>query len=398
MDAGVTTLPESLSYLPAFFRAEVEPSGVVAHHPIRWVLQVFETNLHLAERMIEASRMLFDPEEVSLFRGKVCSSTFSEEDIIDLRSFLSRLEEDYPGQVSDFLGQKLQSTQKENTNPEPVQDALIRLLNKVIHEGIYVPVRFATVRFSDRTKALLKQQPQGEALVHLNRLLIEDAYPLEVSAKPESSLLKFDNWELSYLHWLASWVAIVLDQQWLDDTDGRHKKALTVIREAPQLYRLRGTRNGLIEMLALLYDEDVEILERSWPRGFEIGVSSAIGLDCWLIDEINLDFQFTVLIRSTERNRDFLLEVGSRIVSELAGSNEERQIAWISIDSAAQPANEKEHAERSTISRLRQLIDQEKPAHTCYYLALEPPKTPGKKHLPALVIEVDSIVEGFWID
>jgi hypothetical protein len=149
--------------------------------------------------------------------------------------------------------------------------------------------------------------------------------------------------------------------------------------------------------LALLYDEDVEIFERSWPRGFEIGVSSAIGLDCWLIDEINLDFQFTVLIRSTERNRDLLLEVGSRIVSELAGSNEERQIAWISIDSAAQPVK-KEHAERSTISRLRQLIDQEKPAHTCYYLALEPPKTPEKPQLPPLVIGVDSIVESFWID
>jgi hypothetical protein len=510
MDAGVTTLPESLSYLPAFFRAEVEPSGVVAHHPIRWVLQVFETNLHLAERMIEASRMLFDPEEVSLFRGKVCSSTFSEEDIIDLRSFLSRLEEDYPGQVSDLLKQKKQWTQKD-------LDALIKLLNKVIQsKGIYVPVRFATVKFSDRTKALLKQQPQGEALVHLNRLLIEDAYPLEILAKPESSLLKFDNWEVSCLHWLASWVKIALDQQWLYDgsslfsvgdfidlpafvaklrtqdpiskylwkqfsastqevltsaastpeeqklalvqaldnilkgvliyetvrfagvalspetlalrsqnpqgtdlirlnrllledaypleiakslydANGRHEKALKVIKEAPQLYRLRGTRKGLTEILALLYDEDVEIFERSWPRGFEIGVSSAIGLDCWLIDEINLDFQFTVLIRSTERNRDLLLEVGSRIVSELAGSNEERQIAWISIDSAAQPVK-KEHAERSTISRLRQLIDQEKPAHTCYYLALEPPKTPEKPQLPPLVIGVDSIVESFWID
>lgn len=401
MDAGGTTLPESLSYLPAFFRAEVEPSAVVAHHPIRWVLQVFETNLHLAERIVEASRMLFDPEEVSLFPGKVCSSTFSEDDIVDLRSFVSRLEKDYPDQISHFLGQKLDSTQKKNTNPEPVQDALIRLLNKVIQsEGIYVPVRFATVRFSDRTKALLKQQPQGEALVHLNRLLIEDAYPLEVSAKPESSLLKFDNWELSYLHWLASWVAIVLDQQWLDDANGRHEKALTVLREAPQLYRLRGTRNGLTKILALLYDKDVEILERSWPRGLEIGVSSTVGLDSWLMDEINLDFQFTALIRSTERNRDLLLDVDTRIAFELAGSNEERQIAWISIDSAAQSANDKERVERPapTISRLRQLIDQEKPAHTCYYLALEPPKTPGKKHLPALVIEVDSIVEGFWID
>ena len=435
MHAGVNTLPESLSYLPAFFRAEVEPIDVVAHHPIRWLLQVFETNLDLAERIVEASQMLFDPEEVSLLPGKVCSSTFSEHDIIDLRAFASKLipqpEKEDSDKVSDFLWGKLEATQQKmlldyellGINPAPVQDVLIKVLNKLMRsESIYDPVRFAHVKFSARTRALLKQELQvqqggysaetreapegelGEALVRLNRLLIEDAYPLEISAMPESSLLKVDNWQPSYMHWLASWIGLALDEEWLDDrgkyADRRYTKACTVIKNAPRLYRQRGTRNGLIEILALLYDWDVEIVERSWPRGMEIGVSSAIGLNCWLIDEINLEFQFTVLIRPTERNRDRLPDVGLRMVSELAGSKEERQIAWLWTESAAQPASDPGPGERlaATVNKLRDLIDQEKPAHTCYYLALEPSEIPEKKQLPPLVIEVDSTIEGFWIN
>ena len=437
MHAGVNTLPESLSYLPAFFRAEVEPIDVVAHHPIRWLLQVFETNLHLAERIVEASQMLFDPEEVSQLPGKVCSSAFSERDIIDLRAFATKLrpqlKKEDSDKVSDFLWGKLEANQKKmlldyellGVNPAPVQDVLIKVLNKLIRsESIHdanEPDRFAHVKFSERTRALLKQELQvqqggysaetreapegelGEALVRLNRLLIEDAYPLEISAMPESSLLKFDNWQPSYMHWLASWVAVALDEEWLDDrgkyADLRYTKACTVIKNAPRLYRQRGTHNGLTEILALLYDWDVEIVERSWPRGLEIGVSSAIGLNCWLIDEINLEFQFTVLIRSTERNRDRLPDVGLRMVSELAGSRQERQIAWLWTESAAQPASDPgpEHKLAATVNKLRDLIDQEKPAHTCYYLALE--ETPEKKpRLPHLVIEVDSRIEGFWIN
>ena len=101
MPAQTNILPESLGYLPAFFRATVEPGGVAAHHPVRWVLQFFDTNLHMAERMVEKGRMLFDPEELSLLPGKVVPPTFAVGDIIDLPSFASELRRSDP--VSHYL-------------------------------------------------------------------------------------------------------------------------------------------------------------------------------------------------------------------------------------------------------------------------------------------------------
>jgi phage tail-like protein len=292
MDAGAITLPESLSYLPAFFRAEVETKKDSAtQHPVCCLLQVFEANLYLIERIVETSQMLFDPEEVLLIQGKVGSSTFSVD------------------------------------------------------------------------------------------------------------------WERGYMHWLASWVCISLDQEWLNDTgkdaSRRYTKACAVIKEAAQLYRERGTRDGLTKIIKLFYDWEVEIVERSWPRGMEIGVSSAIGLNCWLVDEIDLDRQFTVLIRSTEHNRNRLPDFGSQVLSELAGQKKKRQIVWLSADPTDRLATDSGRIEKvvAVVGKLRDLIDREKPAHTVYFLALEPTHAPPKQpQLPPLVIGVDSKIEFFWID
>ena len=42
--------------------------------------------------------------------------------------------------------------------------------------SIYDKEVFKNVKLSRETKALLKQKPKGEKLLHLNRLLLEDAY------------------------------------------------------------------------------------------------------------------------------------------------------------------------------------------------------------------------------
>jgi membrane protein len=50
-------------------------------------------------------------------------------------------------------------------------------LNKIIQGGtIYTPDRFAKIRLSKKTSALLAQNPQGPELAHLNHLLLTDAY------------------------------------------------------------------------------------------------------------------------------------------------------------------------------------------------------------------------------
>jgi hypothetical protein len=63
-------------------------------------------------------------------------------------------------------------------------------LNKVITGGqsIYDEGRFAKVTLSEFTKKFMAENPNptGEALTRLNRLLLEDAYPNEISKKPKA--------------------------------------------------------------------------------------------------------------------------------------------------------------------------------------------------------------------
>lgn len=60
-------------------------------------------------------------------------------------------------------------------------------LNKVIGGGqsIYDEGRFANVKLSDFTKQFMAQNPTGDNLTRLNRLLLEDAYPDEIVRKPK---------------------------------------------------------------------------------------------------------------------------------------------------------------------------------------------------------------------
>src|SRR6201993_31027 len=96
---------ETLGYLPAFFRGQVEPVGVVEHNFVRWLLEAFETNLHLVERIVENSQMLIDPDEVAMLSQRVDSPAFSGTDFIDSRSFVAKLTE-RSDEVSKYLWKK----------------------------------------------------------------------------------------------------------------------------------------------------------------------------------------------------------------------------------------------------------------------------------------------------
>jgi FHS family L-fucose permease-like MFS transporter len=64
-----------------------------------------------------------------------------------------------------------------NGSTEEQKNILAQDLNKLIHgPTIYEEQRFASVKLEDTTKQLISQNPQGEAVVHLNRALLEDAY------------------------------------------------------------------------------------------------------------------------------------------------------------------------------------------------------------------------------
>jgi len=77
-----------------------------------------------------------------------------------------------------------------------------------------------------------------------------------------------------FLPWLATWVALVLDEEWPVE-----KKRLLISR-AMELYKRRGTVESLKEYLEIYTGtdrKDITIRECVWPAGMQIGVASMIG-------------------------------------------------------------------------------------------------------------------------
>jgi hypothetical protein len=59
---------------------------------------------------------------------------------------------------------------------------LVNELNRIIQgPSIYAEERFGRIILSEETKNLIRQKPTGMARIRLNRLLLEEAYPSEIS-------------------------------------------------------------------------------------------------------------------------------------------------------------------------------------------------------------------------
>lgn len=77
-----------------------------------------------------------------------------------------------------------------------------------------------------------------------------------------------------FVSWLASWIALTLDEEWEDEQRRR------LLSEAMELYRWRGTARGLkryLEIYTGLSPENIDIRAARRPAGMQIGVASRIG-------------------------------------------------------------------------------------------------------------------------
>lgn len=118
-------------------------------------------------------------------------STFSVTDIKDLAQFAWKLilpcdpvSAYLKGMLSKTTLQSLKNYIDSGTDPAKVEADLVRDLNKIIDgQSIYKRERFADVKLRPKTKQLLEQDLQGEGLSALNRQVLEDAYPREISGK-----------------------------------------------------------------------------------------------------------------------------------------------------------------------------------------------------------------------
>ena len=77
-----------------------------------------------------------------------------------------------------------------------------------------------------------------------------------------------------FLPWLATWIALVLDEEW--DEDKRRR----LLGEAMELHQWRGTVTGMkryLEIYTGLGPDDIDIRESRRSAGMQIGVTSRIG-------------------------------------------------------------------------------------------------------------------------
>lgn len=134
-----------------------------------------------------------------------------------------------------------------------------------------------------------------------------------------------------FLDWLAGWVALTLRADWTDE-----EKRRFIARVVP-LYRLRGTRDGLTEILKVYTGMGVEVQDLRRP--LQVGVTSSVGVDTMVGGAPPHYFRVTLMLEG--------------------------------LDPATQ-------AQRERIARA--IIDQEKPAHTYYDLKIIIPSMQIGRH------------------
>ena len=128
-----------------------------------------------------------------------------------------------------------------------------------------------------------------------------------------------------FLDWLASWTAMVVDMDWPEEK----KRAL--IKRAVDMYRIRGTRRGLILFLTLFTGHEPKISENEWPfKGFRVESEARIGIDSVILPPVQLSNSFVVTM----------------------------PIKFVDVTP-------------ETVIRVHRIIQMEKPAHTQYYLRFE---------------------------
>src|SRR5438445_4578975 len=116
-----------------------------------------------------------------------------------------------------------------------------------------------------------------------------------------------------WLPWLASWLAMPLLEGWDEE------KRREIIQRTPELYRKRGTAEGLKLALRLFADVKAEIHEGEWPYpGLVIGRSSTIGKDTVLSPPVFISQCFTVELpdNKAEISRERLRTVQALVETE----------------------------------------------------------------------------------
>lgn len=181
--------------------------------------------------------------------------------------------------------------------------------------------------------------------------IISELNRIDANFDPWRAPAEPDSEGRGFVDWLAGWVLVDRYANW------PQTKKRALIRQAADLYRLRGTMQGFKILIEQFFDIEVEIGEWQWPLGMVVGRRSTLNVDTRLVESCDGQCCF--------------------------------EVRW------HPKADHRESLEQLT-AMIRTVIDQEKPAHTrCYFNVVRPEKPVAK--LPNMVIGVTSIVGAYLI-
>jgi hypothetical protein len=180
--------PPYANYIRAHYNRSAQVDPPFFREFCRMVLRdkEYETNL-LARAAAPVDRFFTWLGGCVENQRRTSTSWFGEQDFSDISSLATKLRP-CPQQdaVSNFLYQGLSGGTRKLLAPgEPIpalRRSLAADLNRLVErEDFYAPDRWAHVQMPEYVCAFIKQDPQGNARIRLNRLLLEAAYPDEIN-------------------------------------------------------------------------------------------------------------------------------------------------------------------------------------------------------------------------
>jgi H+/Cl- antiporter ClcA/CBS domain-containing protein len=124
-----------------------------------------------------------------ILHGQYSAPAFSPGDIANLEALAEKLKRPAPQDtVSQYLATQLALTTRNlltnytGGQAPPLQQALAQDLNRIVRSGLlFEAQRFTNVTLSTSTRRLLESKPEGADVVRLNRELLLEVYPQEMS-------------------------------------------------------------------------------------------------------------------------------------------------------------------------------------------------------------------------
>jgi hypothetical protein len=147
-----------------------------------------------AEELKDLKFSLIKMQETRINKRKKKSgnSTFSLNDLIDLPSLVAKVKHSdrafdhwFAGELSVHTKVALKDYQGQSSDLNLLQQSFLEDVNEIIRgDLVYLESRFVGIIFRPETEELISHYSSDGNPEYLNRMLIEDAYPLELSKMP----------------------------------------------------------------------------------------------------------------------------------------------------------------------------------------------------------------------